>query len=153
MRIAAHLIIWILVILPLGIGVVTHKFGSARRRSSTCRHELVETGKAGAGSVYRCRLCGAVLYDKAATQPITLKWNWILGLAFLGISSSIFLGEALPAMRDGKLYDSPIRRAEFPFSYWGFLILFLGVSAASIAVSVWQFCSALRKMKAMRNAA
>jgi membrane protein DedA with SNARE-associated domain len=113
----------------------------------------VETGKSGDGPVYTCRLCGATLYGKGATIQITRMWqHWFFALAFLGMSASVFIVEVLPSL-SGQLYHSPIRRDESPVSYWAFMLLFVGFSAVTLAVSIWQFRCIWRKMRGENHVA
>ena len=118
-----------------------------------CQHQLVETGKSGDGPVYTCRLCGATLYGNGATIQITRLWqHWLYALALLGISISVFIGEVLPALA-GQLDRSPIRRDERPIVYWAFMLLFVGFSAATLALSIWQFRCLWRKIKGKNHVA
>ena len=149
---SANWIFFCLVAAPFVIGVIATITRSARERR--CQHELVETGKAGAGSVYRCRLCGATLYDKGATKEIPLMWNWIFALGFLGMALVALFGDVLPALSEGKLqHHSVVRRDTSPGIYWFFTILFAGFSAVAVAASIGNLWSACRKTRGGRRAA
>ena len=142
---AAHWIFLCLVFLPFGAGVIASITRAARERR--CQHELVKTGKAGAGSLYRCRLCGATLHEKGATREIPLMWNWIFALCFLGMTLIALFGEVLPALTEGKLQNSVVRRDASPNIYWFFIVLFSGFSAAAFAACIGNLWSACRKMR------
>ena len=149
---AANWIFFCLVAVPFVVGVIATRRRSVRERQ--CPHELVETGKSGAGSVYRCRLCGAVLYDKGATKEIPLPWNWIFTLGFLGMSLIGLVGEVFPAVIEGKLqHHSVVGRDTSPGTYWFFIVLFSSFSAATLAASIGNLWSAFRKMKGRHHGA
>jgi hypothetical protein len=142
---AANWIFFCLVAAPFVVGIIATITLSARERR--CPHELVETGKAGAGSVYRCRLCGATLYEKGATKEIPLMWNWIFALVFLGMALVALIGDVLPALADGKLQHSVVQRDTSPGIYWFFTVLFAGFSAVAVAASIGNLWSAFRKTR------
>jgi hypothetical protein len=149
---AANWIFFCLVAAPFVVGVIASRKRSARERR--CRHELVEAGKTGAGSVYRCRLCGATLYEKGATKQIPLMWNWIFAVMFLGMALVALFGDVLPALAEGKLqHHSVVRRDTAPGIYWFFTILFAAFSAVTGAASIGNLWSACRKTRGGRHGA
>ena len=68
-----------------------------------CQHQLVETGKSGDGPVYECRLCGATLYGKGATLPISSLWRTgsiglLAILCLIGVVTWLSLHHAAPTV-------------------------------------------------------
>jgi hypothetical protein len=142
---AVYWIFLCLILLPFSAGVIATITHSARERR--CQHELVETGKAGARSLYRCRLCGATMYEKGATREIPLMWNWIFAVVFLGMALVTLFGDVLPALTEGKLQHSVVRRDTAPGIYWSFTVLFAGFSAVALAACIGNLWSACRKTR------